>query len=120
MLTEKSAGSDVAGVKFRQDAPTDVPSLASALDVLKGAIDKCQDNSTSDLTENDYEQLVVLLGELMDIVRDNETHLLAPLMEFVFVLIENYEHKYIPELTEDIENHRVQYVLRAKKELVVG
>ena len=36
----------------------------------------------------------------MDVVRDDEDHLLAPLMQFVFGLIENYERKHIPELAE--------------------
>ena len=120
MLTEKSAGPDVAEVKFKHNIPSDSRSFTTALDVLKGTVDKCQDNSIKTLTENDYEQLVVLLGELMDIVQDNETHLLAPLMEFVFGLIENYEHKHIPELAEHTESHNVKHALIAGKELVVG
>ena len=36
----------------------------------------------------------------MEVVRDDEDHLLTPLMLFVFGLIENYEHKHIPELAE--------------------
>ncbi len=75
-------------------------SFAAALSILNNAIDKFQDNTIVALTENDYEQLVVLLGELMDVVRDDEDHLLAPLMQFVFGLIENYERKNIPELAE--------------------
>ena len=72
----------------------------AALDILNDAIGKCQDNTIVALTENDYEQLVVLLGELTEVVRDDEDHLLTPLMLFVFGLIENYEHKHIPELAE--------------------
>ena len=71
-----------------------------ALNILNDAIGKCQDNTIIALTKNDYEQLVVLLGELTDVVRDDEDHLLAPLMRFVFGLIENYERKHIPELAE--------------------
>ena len=99
MLTEERAAPNVAQVKFEHNIPSGSQSFA-ALDILNDAIDKCQDNTIAALTENDYEQLVVLLGELTEVVRDDEDHLLTPLMLFVFGLIENYEHKHIPELAE--------------------
>ena len=40
------------------------------------------------------------LDALIDTVGENETHPLASLMEVVGVLIENYEDKHVPELTE--------------------
>lgn len=91
---------NVAQVKFEHNISSDSRSLAAALGILNNAIGKCQDNTIVALTENDYEQLVVLLGELTDVVRDDEDHLLTPLMQFVFGLIENYERKHIPELAE--------------------
>lgn len=99
MSTEKHAAPNAAQVKLDHNIPSDSRSFA-ALNILNNAIGKCQDNTIVALTENDYEQLVILLGELMDVVRDDENHLLAPLMQFVFGLIENYEHKHIPELAE--------------------
>ena len=99
MSTEKHAAPNVAQVKFEHSIPNNSRSFAS-LNTLNEAIGKCQDNTIAALTENDCEQLIVLLGELMDVVRDDENHLLAPLMQFVFGLIENYERKHIPELAE--------------------
>ena len=98
MSTEKRAAPNVAQVKFEHNIPSG--SRSFALDILNEAIGKCQDNTIVALTENDYEQLVVLLGELTEVVRDDEDHLLTPLMLFVFGLIENYERKHIPELAE--------------------
>ncbi len=100
MLTEKRAARDAAQVKFMPNVPNDSQSRVTTLDVLNDAVIKCRGNSITALAENDYEQLIVLLGELMDIVRDDENHLLTPLMEFVFGLIENYERKHIPELAK--------------------
>ena len=70
MLTEKSAGPDVAEVKFKHNIPSDSRSFTTALDVLKGTVDKCQDNSIKTLTENDYEHWWCCSARLMDIVQD--------------------------------------------------
>ena len=50
--------------------------------------------------ENEYQQLVDLLDDLIDVVGENENHPLASLMEVIGVLIEKYEDEHIPELTE--------------------
>ena len=47
--------------------------------------------------EDEYEQLVNLLDEITDVVRDNETHPLANMMDVLGVLIETYEDQRIPE-----------------------
>lgn len=47
--------------------------------------------------EDEYEQLVNLLDEITDIVRDNETHPLANMMDVLGVLVEAYENQHIPE-----------------------
>ncbi|RME50382.1 MAG: transcriptional regulator [Caldilineae bacterium] len=47
--------------------------------------------------EAEYRQLVRLLDELTDIVRDDENHPLAKLMDVLGVLIERYEDEHIPE-----------------------
>ena len=50
--------------------------------------------------ESEYEQLVVLLDDLIDVVGEDENHPLASIMEVIGVLIEKYEDEHIPELTE--------------------
>ena len=52
-------------------------------------------------TEKEYEQLVSVLDRLIDEVGEDESHPLASLMEVVGVLIENYEDRYVPELSEN-------------------
>ena len=62
----------------------------------------------------------MLLGELTDVVRENENHIFAPLMEFAIRLIERYDHAQMPELAERIEKCRAQQVPNAKKEFAAG
>ena len=52
------------------------------------------------LTKDEYQWLDDVLEELIYSVGENENHQLAPLMEFVIRLINNYEDKYVPKLTE--------------------
>ncbi|MDJ0599525.1 MAG: hypothetical protein QNJ37_11865 [Crocosphaera sp.] len=49
-------------------------------------------------TEAEYQKLVTILDELIDVVGEDESHPLASLMEVIGVLIENYEDQYVPEL----------------------
>ena len=49
---------------------------------------------------SEYEQLVTLLDDLIDVVGEDENHPLASLMEVIGVLIEKYEDERVPELTE--------------------
>ena len=51
--------------------------------------------------EEEYNQLVELLDELTDLVRDDESHPLANLMDVLGVLIETYENEHIPAPTSD-------------------
>jgi len=48
-------------------------------------------------TAEEFEKLSLLLDEMTDIVRDDETHPLANLMDVLGVLIETYENERIPE-----------------------
>jgi len=48
----------------------------------------------------EYEQLVVILDQLIDTVGEDETHPLASLMEIIGVLIEKYEDENVPEITD--------------------
>jgi len=48
--------------------------------------------------EQEYNQLVKILDDLIDLVGENEEHPLASLMEVLGVLIEKYEDENVPEL----------------------
>ena len=50
--------------------------------------------------EREYQRLVAVLDDLIDVVGENENHPLASLMEVIGVLIEKYEDENVPELTE--------------------
>jgi HTH-type transcriptional regulator / antitoxin HigA len=50
-------------------------------------------------TDADYQRLVALLDNLVDLVGEDEDHLLAWLMEVVGVLVERYEDEHAPELS---------------------
>lgn len=51
--------------------------------------------------EAEYNQLVKLLDELTDLVRDDESHPLVNMMDVLGVLIETYENEHIPEPSSD-------------------
>ena len=51
--------------------------------------------------EENYQQLVEVLGRLIDLVGEDESFLLASMMEAVSVLVAKYEEEYVPELEED-------------------
>jgi HTH-type transcriptional regulator/antitoxin HigA len=51
--------------------------------------------------EDEYNQLVELLDEMTDIVRDEEEHPLANWMDVIGVLIETYENQHVPEPAGD-------------------
>jgi HTH-type transcriptional regulator/antitoxin HigA len=70
----------------------DVRKIASAWSSLAGTI-------YVPYTEQEYVRLVSLLDDLIDGVREDESHPLASLIEIVGVLIQNYENKHVPELT---------------------
>ena len=49
--------------------------------------------------ESEYQRLVAIMDDLIDVVGENEDHPLASMMEVIGVLIERYEEEHIPELT---------------------
>ena len=49
--------------------------------------------------ESEYQRLVAILDDLIDVVGENEDHPLASLMEVIGVLIERYEEEHVPELS---------------------
>ena len=119
MVTEEHRISDVSRVELTHDSHSNPQSLAAALEVLIHAVGDYGD-SIPTVTEDDYTHLVALLGELTDVVREDENHIFAPLMEFAILLIEKYDHTQMPELAAHIENCRAQQIPNAKKELVAG
>ena len=50
--------------------------------------------------ESEYQWLVAILDDLIDIVGEDEDHPLASLMEVIGVSIEKYEEEHVPKLTE--------------------
>ena len=64
--------------------------LTETVDTLVGVT---EDQFLASLTEDDYQRLVVSLDKLIDVVGENENHLLTPLMDFIGNLIEKYEEE---------------------------
>jgi HTH-type transcriptional regulator/antitoxin HigA len=54
----------------------------------------------TELTHSDYEILVMMLDDLIDVVGENENHILALLMDLISEFVEIYEDKHIPKLTK--------------------
>ena len=81
-------------------AESDYHWLIGVLDALIEFMRRDENHSVPELTEDDYDWAHALLVELVGAVGENEMHPLRPLMEFVRQLIDNYEDKYVPELTE--------------------
>ena len=52
------------------------------------------------LTKDEYQWLDDVLEKLIYSIGENESHPLAPLMNFIIRIIGNYEDKYVPKLTE--------------------
>ena len=48
--------------------------------------------------KSEYQHLVSVLDDLIDMVGEDEDHPLASLMDVVGVLIERYEDEHVPEL----------------------
>jgi HTH-type transcriptional regulator/antitoxin HigA len=52
--------------------------------------------------KNEINPVNLVLDDLIDVVGENENHILASLMDLISEFIEIYEDKHVPELTEDI------------------
>jgi HTH-type transcriptional regulator/antitoxin HigA len=52
-------------------------------------------------TQEEYDQIVLLMDQLIDVVGEDENHPLASLMEILGVLIEHYETTKVVELVRD-------------------
>jgi uncharacterized protein (DUF1778 family) len=62
--------------------------LVAAVDTF---VNVTEDQLLTELTENDYQELVAALDKLIDVVGEDENHFLVPLMEFIGNLIEKYK-----------------------------
>ncbi len=74
--------------------------------------------------EEEYTQLVSLLDEMSDVVRDDEAHPLANLMEVLGRLIEMYDDEHIPEPAPDpiaiLKHFMTEYQLTPNNLLELG
>ena len=68
--------------------------LVEVLETLTDIVSRNANNGFAALTEADYEQYDAVLKELIYIVGDNEKHPLAPLMDFIGILIAKYEDEH--------------------------
>ncbi|MCE2437898.1 MAG: hypothetical protein J4F39_00570 [Candidatus Latescibacteria bacterium] len=50
--------------------------------------------------ESEYQRLVTVLDDLIDVVGEEDNHPLVSLMEVIGVLIEKYEDENVPELMD--------------------
>ena len=64
--------------------------LAATVDTL---VEVNENQFSASLTDADYQRLVASLDKLIDVVGEDENHLLAPLMDFIGNLIEKYEEE---------------------------
>lgn len=74
--------------------------LVPAVQNLIEAVGEDEKHLFASPTERDYQELVRILDNLIDRVGKDENHILATVMDFISVLIENYEDEHVPELME--------------------
>ena len=74
--------------------------LVEALESLIEFVGRKEDCSVPELTKDDYDWIDALLEALIYSVDEGCNHPLSSLMEFVCLLIGDYEDKYVPKLTE--------------------
>ena len=106
-LSESSESIQIQ-VQIQISSVVDIPNYPESayqwlVEVLDGLIDFGQRHGhygTIKLTEDEYQWLNEILKKLIFSIGENENHPLAPLMEFVIRLIDNYEDAYVPKLTE--------------------
>ena len=94
--TETSEQGQVESAPYPE---SDYQWLVEVFETLSDIVNRNADNGFAALTETDYKQLDAVLKELIYIVGDDEKHPLAPLMDFIGVLISKYEDEHFPKLT---------------------
>ena len=98
--SESTRGSVQQQVESGLYPESDYQWLAEVLETLADIVGRNANNDFAVLTEADYEQLDAVLKELIYIVGDDEKQPLAPLMDFIGVLVSRYEDKHFPKLTD--------------------
>ena len=101
------------------DAKADSPSqlLAAVVDTLVGVP---EEQFLNTLTEDDHQRFVASLDKLIDVVGEDETHPLAPLMHFIGNLIEKYEEQStMANWTEPLNVEEAKTELRSGMRLPV-
>ena len=84
----------------KADSPSEL--LAATVDTL---VEVNEDQFLASLTDADRQQLIATLDKLIDVVGEDENHLLTPLMNFIGNLIEKYEEQLTMEnWTESLDN----------------
>lgn len=73
-------------------------SIVLAIENLIEVVGVNENNIFPQLTEQDYQELVRILDALIDGVGEDENHLLAAVMDFISILIEDYENENVPDL----------------------
>lgn len=87
-------------VKSSPYPESDYKWLIDVLETLTDIVDRNLSNNFATLTENDYVRLDSVLKELIYVVGDDEKHHLASLMDFICILITDYENRHFPKLTD--------------------
>ena len=75
-------------------------SLVAAVELLVSIIDENKHQSLASLTTEDYQRLAKAQDKLINIVGEDENHLLAPLVNFIGNLVRNPEEKSNPLIEE--------------------
>ncbi|HKY29355.1 MAG TPA: hypothetical protein VJM12_15560 [Pyrinomonadaceae bacterium] len=52
-------------------------------------------------SKEEYQRIVSMLDDLIDEVGEDESHPLASLVEVLGALVQNYEDRHVPELSEN-------------------
>ena len=103
MVPKVAASSDVSPIEGSiAFHPSGKSKSRSFSEVLCDLIDCVKQNETHiriPLTEVEYQQLAARLDDLLDIVGE-ESHPLAPLLHFVGTLVKDYEDAHVPRLTD--------------------
>lgn len=74
--------------------------LVNYVKIIVDIVQYSESQLLDSLTEGDCQRLVRILDGLIDIVKEDETHILSPIMDFIGILVENYEDSHVPELPQ--------------------
>ena len=74
--------------------------LMEVLDTIADIVDRNFSNNFVALKERDYERLDSVLKELIYVVGDDDEHPLAQLMDFIGILITDYENRHFSKLSD--------------------